>query len=212
MKRATKAKSARSGGTLYFAAKISDHQFKRVLWHFTLDHSAREAARHIRLSANSINAIYAKLRAFFFDHGLFLDIYRGGDPRAGLKAEGWERSEWELLDFHLKRVAAKRGSLDGAMDAPDHHFSESYWRHNYVILIGNRNTGTIHRMMYAHLFAFVRRFGPVGKAGTIAPAERQEGLRLATVQMDQIALWLERNSAIFRDEADRRLLRQIRND
>lgn len=66
---------------LYFSAKISDYQFRKVLWHFALDRSALETAKQTTLSVNSISAIYGKLRKFFFDCGLFNDPYRGPDPR-----------------------------------------------------------------------------------------------------------------------------------
>ena len=59
-------KLARPATALSRGAKISNYQFKKVLWRFTLDDPVAEATRHVRLSANSIDAIYTKLRRFFF--------------------------------------------------------------------------------------------------------------------------------------------------
>lgn len=212
MPKASIQKVRRRVQPLYFSAKISEYQFKKVLWHFTLDHSAIETTRHVRLSANSIAALFAKLRKFFFDHGLFTDIYNGGDPRDGTKFEDYEDIEFAILDFHLKRFAAKHGALDSPMDAPDHHFSESHWRHDYAPLVEQRNADVVQRMMYAHLLEFILRFGPVGSPAAVSKARRLEGLRLSLKQIDQRILWLERNSSIFKDAKNRAELRKLRED
>lgn len=206
MPKAAKAKSRNRSEPLYFSAKISDYQFRKVLWHFVLDQSAQHAARHINLRANSISAIFTKLRVFFFDLGLFTDIYNGGDPREGTGIEGRELYEFELLDFHLKRRAAKRGRVDCAMDEPDYHFGESHWRFGYVDLMEGRGSEAAPRMMYAHLLELIRRCGPVGAR----PRNRMEGKRLMVRQIDLRALWLERNSARYRSEDNRDFLRSIR--
>lgn len=49
MAKAAIAKSRRRAKPLYFSAKISEYQFKKVLWQFVLDHSAVEAAKHVNL-------------------------------------------------------------------------------------------------------------------------------------------------------------------
>jgi|GEM_PF-2072872 len=195
---------------LYFSAKISDYHFKRVLWSFTLDRSAAEAAREMRLSANSITAIYGKLRKFFFDHGLFRDPYNGGDPRDGLAVEGYADIEHLMLAFHLKRVKEKHGSLDAPLKGPDHHFAESVWRFDYHNIKAERGPDLVHRMMYEHLMQFVRRFGPVGARGPIPARVYNQGLDLAFAQLDQVLLWLERNSVRFRVPEERAALRQLR--
>lgn len=205
MPKAAKAKSRARSQPLYFSAKISDYQFRKVLWHFVLDHSAQEAARHINLRANSISAIFTKLRVFFFDLGVFTDIYNGGDPREGTGFEGEERYEFELLDFHLKRRTAKRGQVDCPMDEPDYHFAESHWRFGFVDLIEGRDPETAHHMMYGHLLELIRCCGPIG-----APSKnRLDGKRLMLRHIDQRALWLERNSARYRSHEQREFLRSI---
>ena len=205
------AKSRRTRRPLYFAAKISDYQFRKVLWHFTLDHSAREAARHIALSANSITTIYAKLRQFFFDYGLFNDPYKGGDPRAGLPYQDFEDVEYLILAFHLDRVKQKRGSLDCRMDEPDHHFAESNWRFDYLALRSERGIEFAERRMYATLLRFIRRFGPVGAKDKPTVRDRLAGSAFALDLMFESVLWLERNSAKFRDPEKRAELREMRD-
>lgn len=197
---------------LYFASKISDYQFRRVLWHFARDDSAQEAARHVRLSETSIGAIYTKLRAFLFDIGLFLDIYKGRDPRDGLGDPDAELYEFNLIDFHLERVARKHGALDSAMDAPDYHFAESCWRQRYRDIVRERDADAAQRAMFADLLEFVRRFGPVGGKNKPTAVKRLAGLRLALAQQDRLLLWIERNASRYRDPAHRALIRQMREE
>ena len=208
----SKLRKQRSGGkTLYRAAKISDYQFKKVLWHFVLDHSAERAASQMDLSANSIGAIYAKLRRFFFDHGLFVDPYRGGDPRDGYERGGDEEIEFRMLDFHLRRVSAKHGSLDARPGEPDYHLAESYWRSHFSSLRDERGDEAVSRLMYDNLFEFVRRFGPVGSITPIATAKLLAAKQLVLEQQDRRILWLERNASSLRDPDSRQALRQLRN-
>lgn len=173
------AKSRRARRPLYFAAKISDYQFRRVLWHFTLDHSARETTRHVALSANSISGIYAKLRQFFFDYGLFSDPYHGGDPREGLPYEGFADLEYLILAYHFDRVAKKRGNLHSGMEEPDYHFAESNWRFDHLALRTERGTEFANRRMYATLLRFIRRFGPVGAKKRPSLEDKIAGMTLA---------------------------------
>lgn len=211
MARAGKSKTAKAANRFYRAAKISEYQFKRVLWAFVQDEPVAEAARHIALSANSINAIYTKLRKFFFEYGLFRDLYKGGDPRQGLSTPGFEDVEHLILLFHLKRVKEKRGKLDSAMDAPDYHFAESNWRFDFHDLKKERGPDAVYRMMYANLLEFIRRFGPVGGPPPTS-AQFREGRVLALEQLDRMILWLERNSVKFRSPEERQALRQLRED
>lgn len=199
MAKQAKTKSGRRGKPLYHSAKISDYQFKKVLWHFTLDHSAAEAAKHVRLSANSISAIYAKLRKFFFDYALFNDPYKGGDPREGLPYEGVENAEQAMLTFHFERVREKRGALDSDMGAPDYHFAESNWRFDHFYLWLERGDDAAHRKMYSSLMAFIRRFGPVGSPREATVEDRLMGTKLALEQLRDYTLWLERNGRAFRN-------------
>lgn len=207
MPKTAKAKPKARPRRLYFSAKISDYQFKKVLWHFVLDQSAAEAAKQITLSANSISAIYTKLRKFFFEVDVFRDIYKGGDPRDGIDTPDMERFEFNVLDFHLKRVAAKHGRLDSPMDEPDYHFSESYWRYGYARLMREQQPEAIPRMMFAHLMEMVRCCGPVGAP----PVRLAEGKRLRQQHVDQQLAWLERNAARFRDPKYRAEIRAIRD-
>jgi hypothetical protein len=204
---ASKRETKRRAKRLYHGAKISDYQFKKVLWHFVLDESAVEAAQHISLSANSIGAIYGKLRQFFFDYGLFRDPYNGGDPRGGLSTEGFEDIEFAILTYHLKRVSEKRGQLHAPL-----HLGESSWRFNFVTLFDGREPETVRHMMYAHLLEFIRRFGPVGSPAGPTNAHRVAGLNLVLEQLDGMALWMERYSAKFRDPAEKAKLKKFRDE
>lgn len=195
----TNANRKRRPKRLYRAAKISDFQFRKLLWHFALDHSAGETSAHVNVSANSISLIFAKLRKFFFDHGLFRDPYKGGDPANGIAGKDAEDVEYRLLDFHLRRVSAKHGSLDSPADAPDYHFAESNWRSDFAPLMSERGPDLVHQMMFDNLLEFVRCFGPVGATGDVAVERKLEGRRLALAQFDRRILWLERNAVRFRE-------------
>jgi hypothetical protein len=195
---------------LHRAAKITPYQFKRVLWSFVQDQTVAEASRQIALSANSIAALYAKLRKFFFDLGVFYDPYRGRDPRQGFEQEGFTEIEYLILKFHLARVSAKRGRLDAPLTGDDHHFAESNWRFDYVALEADRSASSVHQIMYANLLEFIRRFGPVGTKKAFTPEQRRAARALAREQMDKQLLWLERNSLKFKDAAERQELRKLR--
>lgn len=160
MKRTAKRKAAKPRIRFYYGAKISEYQFKRVLWHFTIDDSAREAARHIELSATSVASIYTKLRGFFVRHGLFHDMYEGRPRSEGLAVPGYEDVEEVVLALHLKRASRKRGQILTTDRTPDPHFSESTWRFYYEPLMREGRQELAFRIMYASLLQFVRRSGP----------------------------------------------------
>ena len=194
MAKAENAKSRRRARPLYFSAKISDYQFKRVLWHFVLDHSAAEAAKHVKLSANSIGAIYAKLRKFFFDYGLFNDPYKGGDPREGLPYEGFEEVEEGILLFHFLRTKEKHGALDSPLANSFHHLAETNWRFDYLGLRNHRPDELVDRKMYADLMLFIRCFGPVGGKDIPTLEDRIAGTQLALEFIHESVLWRRRNA------------------
>lgn len=199
-----KSTTKRARNRLYHAAKISEYQFKRVLWSFVREEPAAKAARHIRLSANSISTLYGKLRVYFYEAGLFTDIYEGRDPGEGSRLAGNE-FERRLIDFHFARVGAKRG-LDEKRGGPPYHFSESHWRFHYAVLAEGREPDAIHRMMFNHLMEIILCCGPVGAA----PKNRKQGHQIALRQFDQKLLWLERNAAAFKNERTRAEIRSIR--
>lgn len=206
MARAAKSRTKRASNRLYRSAKISEYQFTRVLWAFAQDEAATQAANHIDLSVNSITAIYGKLRRYFYETGLFVDIYQGNDPRDG-SALADEEFELRLIEFHISRAADKRG-IDDAPEGPAYHFAESHWRFHYAVMNEGRPSEALHRMMFAHLLEMIRCCAPVGAP----PINRKAGLELAVRQMDQRILWMERNSTEFRDPNERTELRKIRYD
>jgi hypothetical protein len=76
MARRSKSAMKRPANRFYHSAKVSEYQFKRVLWSFVLDEPVAEAAKRMALSANSINAIYAKLRTYFTELRVFKDLQK----------------------------------------------------------------------------------------------------------------------------------------
>jgi hypothetical protein len=211
MARGLKSATRQPANRFYHSAKVSEYQFKRVLWAFILDQPVAEAAKRIAISANSINAIYAKLRLFFTEIGLFEDIYRGGDPADGTEYgdddEDAIRYEHAVLGFYLKRAKAKRRQKPTVIGEPDYNWCESIWRFNYSVLTNGRESPAIYRMMYAHLLAHIRLSGPIG----LPPKKCKDSARLECHQLDQRILWLERNAPDFRDEAARAELHEIRD-
>lgn len=166
----------------------------------------------MNLSANSINGIYSKLRKFFFDYGFFSDPYRGRDPREGFPDPENKDVEYQLLKFHLSRVSQKRGKLDAPLLGPDYHLAESYWRFNFLVLMNERGDEAAQSVMYANLLEFISAFGPVGEPGPISREKRMAAGVLIDQQLNRIILWLERNSAKFRDPIEKAELRKIREE
>lgn len=195
----------RVGRPLYRSAKISDYQFKKVLWSFARDETVAEAAQRIRLSVTSIHTIYGKLRTFFTESGLFTDPYRGGDPRDGLSEE--EIFEHKLIGYHLARTARKRGLPDTTLGEVDPHWNESHWRFHYWAMTEGQRADSMDRMMFNHLLEHIRLCGPVGAK----PTNRRKGLELALGQMDDRIFWMERNSPNYKSAKLRVELESIRD-
>lgn len=188
---------------LVHAAKISDYRFRKMLWHFVLDHSATDTARATGLSINSTNILFRKLRVFFYETHLFTDIYGGQDPTT-LESDNpvFER---DLIEFHFRRVREKRG-VRSPWSEPDYHFAESHWRYHFHVLMAQRPSDRVHAMMFGHLLEIIRLCGPVSKK----PMNRRAGLLAVMRQMDQRILWLERNAPRFRADSLRQELKEIR--
>lgn len=205
MARTAKMRTKRSRNRLYHSAKISEYQFKRVLWSFALDEPAAQAAQHIDLSVNSISAIYAKLRTYFYESGLFVDIYQGDNPQEG-SALAEPEFERRLIEFHFRRAAAKHG-IDDPPEGPAYHFAESHWRFHYDVMNDGRSPDALRRMMFAHLLEMIRCCGPVGST----PMNRKAGLELTLTHMDQRILWMERNASQFRSPTSRNVIGRLRS-
>jgi hypothetical protein len=196
-------KAGRTGRKLRHAAKISDYRFRKVLWHYVRDHSAAQAARETGVSTNSVSAIYRKLRVFFFEVGLFTDIYQGQDP-CTFESEDLT-FERDLITYHLERMRGMRRAKCPA-DEPDYHFAESHWRFHFQVLLGQRASEEVYAMMLTHLAEIIRLCGPVGQK----PSNLGAGLMAVVRQMDQRILWLERNGPEFRSDERRAELKSIR--
>lgn len=198
-----KAKRKRRARPLYHSAKISDYRFRKVLWHFVRDHTASETAHATKLSVNSVHAIFRKLRVYFFEAGLFMDFYGGIDP------EDYESDnplfEFQLLEFHFRRVQDKKG-LRSPTNEPPYHFAESCWRYDFKVMMDERASEQVYAMMLSHLVEIIRICGPIGRK----PENRKAGIRAVFRQMDQRILWLERNAPGFGSADMRARLKAIR--
>lgn len=202
-----KSSAKRPANRFYRSAKVSEYQFKRVLWSFVLDEPVAVAATKIDLSANSISAIFSKLRVFFTQLGVFEDIYKDGDPNEGTaKGEDFEGFEYRLLSFHLQRAKDKRRMKPTRLDEPDYNWCESFWRFHYSVLTEGRHSDAVNRMMFSHLLAQIRLCGPIGQP----PHDLEKGARLNRFHFAQRLLWLERNASAFKDSAARETLRDAR--
>jgi hypothetical protein len=204
-----KSKRSKARSTLYAGAKISNYQFKRVLMAFVMDEPVAVAASHIALSANSIQAIYRKLRTFFVELTVFEDIYLGGDPKNGLgdTDAATERLELDILGFHLARVKDKKLQMDTPRDQIDPHFAESCWRYQYHVMERERPGESITPMMFAHLHEIIKSCGPVGKSVPRALISRAYELKLA--HLDQRVLWLSRNAPSLKSPSARTQIQEV---
>lgn len=151
------------------------------------------------LSVPGVQAIYRRLRVFFFEVGLFQDFYQGMDPMA-FESDNpvFERS---LLAFHFARMGEKRG-LRQPMHEPPYHFAESCWRYDFAIMKAQRPDAPVEAMMLAHLLELIRLCGPVGDR----PHNRLAGLRAVERFTDQRIAWLMRNAPGFSDRVTRAAL------
>lgn len=198
------SKKQRRGTPLYRGSKISEYRFRKVLWHFVRDHSATDTARATRLSVNAANALFRKLRIYFFEAGLFIDYYAGKDP---LKYQSDNPAfEKLLLEYHFDRIGKKRG-LKSPTTEPPYHLAESCWRFDFKLLMDQRPSEFVYDMMLSHLLEIIRTCGPIGTS----PLNRTKAANVVMRQIDQRVLWLERNAPGFADPAFRADLKAIRS-
>jgi hypothetical protein len=177
-----------SNQTLYRSAKISDHTFRQVLGHFVRDHTAAETARQTGLSHNSIHAIFHKLRVYFTQTGLFLDIYAGQElDKFDIGDPAFERL---LLDYHFTRIRSKRGVRCPPNSSVDYHFAESYWRLGFKKMREQRPSEQIYSMMENNLVEIIRICGAVGGK----PVNFEAGMEAVFHQIDKHLLWLKRSA------------------
>jgi hypothetical protein len=186
-----KSQAKRRTRRLYHSAKISDYRFRRVLWHFVRGHTATETARATRLSVNSVNELYGKIRTYFFEAGLFKDFY-GGTGWAAYDPEQDKEFEQSLLAFHRRRLRSRRG-VKTRPGQPDYHLAESWWRLDFAMILRERPSDAVYDMMIGQLLAVIRVAGPVGRR----PANSTQLRRTLARLIDQRILWLQRNAASF---------------
>jgi hypothetical protein len=183
------------------AAKISDHRFRRVLFHFVRDHSASDAARATGLSVNSAHALYRKLRVFFFDVHLFRDFYDGRDPLE--VSSDVPLFEQDLIAFHIQRYSNRHGFRSPSTE-PHYHFAESCWRYDFHRMMQERPSEAVYGMMERHLLQLIRLCGPIGAP----PRNLLAGVRAIMRQTDERIEWFRRNAPGFRSEELRSQLAQ----
>lgn len=181
---------------LYKGAKISDYRFRRLLELYVRDVTATDAAAATGLSINSANAIFQKLRRYFYDVGLFIDLYQGEDP---MTVEIDDPAfEAQVLAFHMARLGVRRGVKESGA-APPYHFAESCWRYDFQRMMIERPSDAVYAMMQKHLLELIRLCGPIGQA----PKKRLEGLRAVMRQADERIDWFSRSAPGYRDADSR---------
>lgn len=191
------SKKRRGGSRLYYAAKISDYRFRKVLWHFVRDHTATETARATGLSLNSVNDLYRKIRVYFYEAGLFMNFY-GGTGWASYDPQADKEFEHLLLSFHRNRLRSRRGVRE-TPGQPNYHLAESWWRLDFAMILRERASDAVYDMMTGQLLSVIRVAGPVGRKPGNLSARR----RMIAQLVDQKILWLQRNAPGFADDKSR---------
>lgn len=208
MTRARVLQSRKPANRLYRGGKISEHRFRKVLRAFAGDTPPSALAGQMRLSINSIVAIYQRLRMHYVKIGVFRDFYRDDNPDGAPDRgtiEEFETYEHTLLAFHLNRVSRMRG-IKPEPGAVDHHFCESCWRFRFVPFFEGRPDESVHTMMFDELLTYLRVGGPIGTPTPNLRAVREVQLEL----LDRRTAWLERSSPMFKSEELRASLREMR--
>ncbi len=186
----------------FHRAKMSEYQFKKLLWLFACDHSPTQAAQQLSLSLNTINAIYIKIRTYFVALGIFRDFY---EVPEGIEIS--DDDEWRFLDFHLKRVARMKGLKPLKQAEIDLHLYESNWRHGYLVFADGQRDHHVNLMIYDDLISVIKLCGAINTT----PQNHKAAHRLMNERLDQRLLWLERNSPLLKDSIHRKQLRAIKD-
>lgn len=165
------------------------------------DHTVAETATATKLSANSINAIFQKIRVYLSEVHFYW-------PLLAYKFES-EKDDPDayhnfIMQFHRERIALKRG-LKPSDEKSDYHILESFWRFDYHLLVSQRRTHAeeVYGMMLRDLIALIRICGPIGSK----PGKIWHGRSLLLKQHRKRALWLVRNGPDFQE--DKHLLMEI---
>ncbi len=194
-----KRKQKRRRSRLYASSKISEYQFKKVLWHFACDDTASEAARHVRLSINSINAIYTKFRSFFIEARLFMSIY-------DILGDEQIEPEYEeaLMGFHFLRIGEKQGLRKKS--AHMQHFAESCYRFDRRMAVDRGESENLNRIIYQEMLSLIRTAGPVGKPVSDPLAALEMVLELQDAQLTR----MERFTHAYSSEETRAFIKTMR--
>ncbi len=190
----------------YVAAKISEYQFKKLLWNFAHDISPTETSRHMRLSLNSVNAIYMKIRRYFVELGHFPDI-QVDQEELEFSDEIAVDSDEAFIRFHRNRMSRKYGLVKNA-DIHGLHRCESCWRYVNLELLNDGRDTNIPRMMYRDLIALIRICGPLGSPIT----NLDKALEYRRQRVEQRLLWLQRNSTRHKSVELRALLTRLKEN
>lgn len=187
----------------YRGGKISEYQFRRILAGFAADLPPSQLASRMTLSLNSIAAIYQRLRAHYVRIGVFRNFYEDLEDPTDTASESYEL---ELLEFHRARIGRMRGVKADPVGS-DHHFRESCWRFQVEPFFEGRAPETVHAMIFAELFAYLKFGGPIGADTPDMLAIRQCQLQF----LDRRVAWLERSSVEFSADDVRQSLKAIRS-
>jgi len=194
-----KRKPKRRKSQLYASSKLSDYQFKKVLWHFARDDTASEAAKHVRLSINSINAIYTKLCSFFVEARLFMSIY-------DILGDEQIEPEYEeaLVGFHFLRIGEKHGLRNKA--AHMQHFAESCYRFDRRMAVDRGDSENLERIIYQEMLGLIRAAGPIGKPVSDPLAALEFVLELQDAQLSR----MERFTHAYGSDETRAFIKEMR--
>jgi len=195
----SKARPARN--RYYRRAKISEYQFRKILWLFALDLTPTQAAARMALSLNAVHAVYVRLRRYFTEAGVFRDFYRMPEGVALT-----DEAELRFLEFHLARVEPMQGLPPLKHGEDDLHLFESNWRFEYQVFRHAQRQANVERMMYDDLLSVISLCGPINTT----PQNRKAALDMLRRRLDERLLWLERNAPLFKAPQHRVELRAIR--
>jgi len=148
------------------------------------------------LSANSVSAIFGKLRRFMCDIGAFSDFNEWGIEHAVYRrSEAAVDYEIALYEFHRQRLSGKRRLVDPP-EGPLLHFAETCWRFHYYLMWKEQKSDWVYAIMLRHLFELIDRYGPIG----VDIQKRRPIFGEHVAQLDQIEAWLKRYGRDYDDE------------
>ena len=139
------------------AGKLSDYQMKQIIAWYARGASPSDAARHMRVSYQTIRGIYDLIRKRMCESELYESMqsyYRSTDAWEERTGQYWEDGPF---DRYLKTEMHRRGRI--APGTLELHQSELLYRFE-----GQRRSGAhFPRQHYAEIVAVIRLSGPLNR-------------------------------------------------